>query len=292
MKIWLSAGFVPAARLAEFAQASEEAGIEGLAFADHVCTPRTIETPYPYTEDGQATIPLGAEFPDSIAASAALGAVTTRLRFTPHVLIAPARHPILLAKEIGTVETLIGGRLELSVGVGWMREDYAAVGVPFERRGSRLDEMLEILSNLWTGELYEFHGEHFSFDPLVVKPVPPTPPRIIVGGQSTAAFHRAARYDGWTGITPTVDEFARMLEELHAARQAAGSDDRPFEIRTGTKGRLRPDRIGALSNLGVTSLFVGLWQVLPSMTSIYDVPLDDVIAALPVLVDLVESSSS
>lgn len=292
MKIWLSAAFVPPHRLTDLAVAAENAGIHGLAFPDHVCTPERIDTPYPYTADQKATIPIDQAFLDPIAASAALGAATSKLRFVTHVMIVPPRNPLLLAKEIATVEVLTGGRFELGIGSGWMREEYDAVDVPFDDRGRRLDESIEVMGALWSGDRVEHHGDFFRFEKLRQRPTPPSPVPIVVGGHSKAALRRAARFgDAWAGIQPSVEDVEALLAKLHEARREAGTLERPFELRTGTKGRLRPERIKELARLGITSLYVGPWQVIP-VSSIYEIDVDDVIERLPELTALVHDAAA
>lgn len=291
MKIWLSAAFVPTERLPDLAVAAEEAGFHGLAFADHICTPAEIASQYPYTADRKATIPVGAEFADPLVVSAALGMVTTRLRLAPHVLVVPARHPVLLAKQVATIQRLIGGRLDLGVGAGWMREEFDAVDVPFDERGSRLEESLQVMRLLWSGELVEFHGDHYSFAPLSVNPTPPARVTLVGGGHTAAALRRAATYcDAWAAIGPPLDELEQLIERLHGLRASLGVDGRPFEIRSGVKGRLTPARIKGTAQLGVDAVFVGQWQIVADAASMYDVPFERLIGELPRVVDLVRSS--
>jgi probable F420-dependent oxidoreductase len=293
VRTWLSAAFVPPTRLIELAVAAENAGIYGISFPDHVCTPQRIDTPYPYTADGKATISAGEAFADPVAASTSLGAATSELRFVTHVMIVPLRNPLLLAKEIATAAVLTRGRFELGIGSGWMREEYDALDVSFGDRGRRLDEALDVMRALWSGDSVEHDGDFFRFAKLGQRPALPSPMPIVVGGHSKAALRRAARVgDAWAGIHPSVEDVAHLLDQLHEERRQAGTLDRPLELRTGTKGRLRPERIKELDRLGITSLYVGLWQVIPDAPSIYEIDIDEVIDRLPKLTELINDATA
>lgn len=277
MKVWLSLPFLPVPRLVELAAVAEGLGVHGVALPEHVCVPVQVESDYPYT-GRRAVLPVETELPDPIVLATGLGASTTRLRFMTHVLLVPLRHPVLLAKDVATAAALTGGRLDLGVGVGWLREEFDALGIPFRRRGSRMDEALPLLRRLWTGEPVGHQGEHFAFEPVAVRPVPPAPVPLLVGGQSEAALRRAARLgDGWVGVNPTIDELSHLLQQLGDERRAAGREAEPFEVRTGVKGRLDVDVIGRLRRLRVDGLIVTPWQLLPRATAPDDVP-DEVLA--------------
>lgn len=265
MKVWLSLPFLPTADLPRLVEVVERTGIEGVTLPEHVCVPAELGSAYPYAKDGQATLPVDTEFPDPLVLAGALGAVTNRLRFMTHVLLLPLRHPVSAAKEVATASVLAGGRLDLGVGVGWMREEFDALGVPFERRGRRLDEALPLLRRLWSGEVVEHAGEEFSFAPLAIRPVPAEHVSLFVGGHSPAALRRAARFgDGWVGVGPSVEELAELLPRLAEARREAGTHERPFAIRTGVKGRLDEARIEGVAALGVDALLVTPWQLAPA----------------------------
>jgi len=166
-----------------------------------------------------------------------------------------------------------------------MREEYEAHGVSFDDRGARLDESVQVLRQLWTGDLVEHHGEHFRIESVAVHPVPPEPIRIIVVGETDEDLDRAARYgDGWSAMSPSAEEARVMIERLHRARKHHRTADLPFEIRSGIKGRVTVDRVRALVELGVTSLLIGPWQIAASATTLYDITVEDVIAGLPAVV--------
>jgi probable F420-dependent oxidoreductase len=293
VKLWLGTPFIPLPRLPELVLLAEFTGIEGICLPDHMCVPPSIESSYPYASGKAVTgdIPIETPFPDPLVLIASLGTLTTRLRFVTQVLLVPLRHPIALAKQVATVATLTNGRLDLGVGTGWMREEYAAMGVPFERRGRILDESLAIMKRLWTGETVGVHGDTYSFEPVAVRPTPPRPVPVLVGGESDAALRRAAAVgDGWIAVNPTIEELTELTRRLRAAREAAGTLERPFEVRTTLWGRVTPEKIRAAAELGVTALVVQPWQVVPKRGSIYDFSLDEVLVRLPEFVNEVDAA--
>jgi probable F420-dependent oxidoreductase len=268
MRLWLSLPFVRTDELREIAVAAEQLGVAGVAASDHPCVPGLLRSEYPYT-GRRAVLPAETEIADPIPLITALGASTERLRFMTYVLIAPLRHPVMLAKHAATAAVLTGGRLDLGVGAGWMREEFAALGVSFEQRGSRLDEMLPLLRELWTGEAVEHHGRHFDFEPLAVNPRPARQIPILVGGHGDAALRRAARLaDGWVGVSPTVDELGEIVGRLRALRAEHGTRQRSFEIRTGLKGDLSRASLDRLRSLDVGGLVVTPWQLVRTGTPI------------------------
>jgi probable F420-dependent oxidoreductase len=293
LKIWMILPFVSPTELPALALAAEAAGVTGVGIGDHACIPAAVTSSYPYA-DIAFSVPARIPFPDPMVVAAALGAVTTTLRFTTSVLLLPLRDPILLAKQVATASALTGGRVELGGGVGWMREEYDAMSVPFQRRGSRMDEMLTILRRLWTGDFVEHHGEHFSFAPVAVNPAPAGYVPIHIGGHSDAAFRRAARLgDGWVGVDPTVDELASIMPRLETARRQADALGRPFEIRTGVNTAGRPfdaRMVRTLARLGVTSITVQPAQLLPPGTPHYEITAAAIAEAMPVFVDLVRNT--
>ncbi len=159
-----------------------------------------------------------------------MAAVTSRLHFATMVYILPLRHPVEVAKSVGTAAVLSGGRVALGVGAGWIREEFDALGVDFATRGARLDEMLEVMRKLWSGEMVEHHGEHFDFGPMQMSPAPGAPVPVYVGGLSKRALRRAATLgDGWIGTGQTPEEVPSLLADLARMRAEAGRGQEPFE---------------------------------------------------------------
>jgi probable F420-dependent oxidoreductase len=293
MKIWMILPFASPAELPGLAVAAEAAGLTGVGLGDHACIPQAVASRYPYANAAFA-VPAKIPFPDPMVLAAAIGAVTTTLRFTTSVLLLPLRDPILIAKQVATASALTGGRVELGVGVGWMREEYDAMSIPFHRRGSRMDEMVPLLRRLWTGDPVEHRGEHFCFPPVAVNPVPAGYVAIHIGGHSDAALRRAARLgDGWIGVDPTLSELEPIMDRLHAARRETATPNRSFEIRTGVNTGGRPidsGTIRTLARLGVTSITVQPRQLVPAGTPFHEITATVIAEALPAFGDLVRNA--
>jgi len=230
VKFWQVASFAEPDQLLGIAQAAEEAGFHGVMLADHLFFPGRLASKYPYSEDGTPGFDGATPFPDPWACFAAMAAVTETLHFSTMVYILPLRNPIEVAKTVGTVAMLSGGRVSLGVGAGWIQEEYAALGVPFKARGRRMDEMIAVLRKLWSGERVEHHGAHFDLAPMQMSPPPGVPIPLYVGGKNALALRRAAHLgDGWLGTGQTPEEAVVILDRLRELRREAGRADEPFE---------------------------------------------------------------
>ena len=225
----------------DFAATAEGLGFRALYAPEHVIFFASYESSYPYTADGSPAWGPETGIYDPLFVFQVAAEVTTTLRFCTGVLILPQRPALLTAKEVMTLDHLTGGRFELGVGSGWSWEEYAALGVPFERRGQRMDEYLEVLRLVWTTDPASYDGEFVSFDGLVLNPSPVTDggPPIIVGGDSAPAMRRAARMgDGWYGWWARSDgrpDPAERLESLGSilADHDRSLDDADFSVRLG-----------------------------------------------------------
>lgn len=262
MRFWCSASFLAPTRLVEVAQACEEIGFTGVMLGDHLACPATLRSTYPYSEDGSPGWPPSTPFPDPWVAIGAMAAVTETLRFGTNVFVAPARHPLVVAKAVATAATLAGGRVALGAGVGWMREEYEAAGQDFTTRGRRLDEMIDVLRALWTGDPVEHHGRFYDLDAVQISPVPADPIPVYIGGESDASLRRAARSDGWIGSVYDLDEARHHLGRLRKARRRQGSADRDgFEVIVAVPGRVGDlDTYRRLEDAGVTGVTCAPWM--------------------------------
>ena len=230
MKFWQVASFSEPDQLIEIAKGAEEAGFEGILISDHLFFPGKLESKYPYSEDGVPGFDGATPFPDPWTTIAAMAAVTSRLRFSTMVYILPLRHPLEVAKTVGTVARLSGNRVALGVGAGWIREEYDALGIPFAGRGKRMNEMFDVLRKAWTGEMVEHRGEHFDLGSFQMTPAPTERVPIWVGGLSKLAFRRAAGLgDGWIGTGQLPDEVPGLLDQLRTLRAETGRSVEPFE---------------------------------------------------------------
>ncbi len=191
-----------------------------------------------------------------------IAAHTSRVRLGTSVLVIPYLHPMVLAKELATLDRLSGGRLVVGVGVGSLPEENAALGVPYASRGSYANEFLEVLRELWTKERASFAGEHFEFEDLISSPSPlqkPHPP-IVVGGNRLPALRRAARLgDGWHPLGVSPDGVRRRLETLRSEAEAAQRDHvtATVQVRLDIQ-RVTPESVAAYKDAGTTELVMSL----------------------------------
>ncbi|TMR10331.1 TIGR03619 family F420-dependent LLM class oxidoreductase [Nonomuraea turkmeniaca] len=217
MKIWLGASFVDADQFVELARAAERCGFDTLTLSDHLFY-ADFATPYPYSRSGKPRWDATTHWPDVWVTVGAMAAVTTSLRFSPNVYIAPVRDLFTVAKQVSTAAVLSQDRVTFGVGVGWCKEEFVATGQDFHTRGRRLDAMLPVLRSLWAGETVALDG----LPPLSISPTPSQRIPVYVGGDSEAALRRAARAgDGWIGnriyteeqLDPVLDTLRRHLDE-------------------------------------------------------------------------------
>ncbi len=254
MKFWQSMTWAETEQLCAVARFAEELGFEGLIGADHALYPEKMRPGYPYSETGVPPQTADSEYPDMWTSFAAMAAVTERVKLVCGVYVLPLRNPIEVVKQAATLATLSAGRFVLGVGVGWMREEFEIYGVDFASRGRRMDEMIEVMHGLWTGEMFEYHGEFFDFDRIVVSPKPSHPISLYFGGAAPIALRRTARIgDGWIGTGNTPEEVPGVMAELARLRQEAGRSDRPFETLVGVYAEPDVDLFRRLEDSGMTS---------------------------------------
>ena len=257
MKFWQVVSFSEPEQLVGIARAAEEAGFHGVMVSDHLFFPGKLESKYPYSADGKPAFDGTTPFPDAWTTIAAMAAATDRIRFCTMVYILPLRHPLEVAKTVGTAALLSGGRVALGCGAGWIREEFDALEVPFETRGARMSEMIEVMRKAWSGRMVEHRGRFFDLGPLQMSPPPPAQVPIYVGGLSKAAFRRAAHLgDGWIGTGQTPEQATELVGELARLRREAGRGQESFE--TIVPLVVPPDRdvLKRLGDAGVTSTTV------------------------------------
>ncbi|MBW2667473.1 MAG: LLM class F420-dependent oxidoreductase, partial [Deltaproteobacteria bacterium] len=253
MKFWQSVAFTAPNQLVEIARGAEAAGFEGVLLSEHLFVPDAYAAHYPYSESGTPDFDAQSPFPDPWVTMTAMAAATSRLRFATMVYILPLRHPLEVAKLVGTASIFSDGRAVLGAGAGWMREEFEVLGVDFATRGKRFDECIEILRQIWRGGMAEYHGEIFSFDRLQMSPAPPHPIPIYIGGASKPALRRAARLgDGWLGAGNTPEQAEKILVELRRLREEVGRIEEPFDAIVPLVTPLELDTLRRLSDLGAT----------------------------------------
>ncbi|POX77803.1 LLM class F420-dependent oxidoreductase [Mycobacterium kansasii] len=239
------------------AQAAEAAGYSSMTIADSLAYPYQSDSKYPYTPDGNREFLEDKDVIETFVLTAALGAVTTTLRFNFFVLKLPVRPPALVAKQAGSLAALIGNRVGLGVGTSPWPEDYELMGVPFAKRGKRIDECIEIVKGLTTGDYFEFHGDFYDIPKTKMSPAPTQPIPILVGGHADAALRRAARLDGWMhGGGTSAEELDRLIARVKRFRDEQGKTG-PFEIHVISMDAYTTDGVKRLEDKGVTDVIVG-----------------------------------
>jgi probable F420-dependent oxidoreductase len=270
--------------LTKLAQKADGLRYSSLFVTDHVVIPTTYDSPYPYAPSGRFAGDWTNGYLEPLALMGVLAGLTSRVKLGTSVLVVPYRNPVVTAKMLATIDVLSGGRVTVGVGVGWMREEFEALGAPdFDRRGAASDEYIRIFKALWTQDPASHHGEFYRFDAIRCLPHPvqePHPP-IWIGGHSKAALRRVARLgDGWhpVGANPAAPlrppEMRALLDDLHRLTEAEGRDptrlaisykapiyDAGQGVDGGTERRLFSgspqaiaDDIGAFAALGVGEL--------------------------------------
>ena len=211
---------------------AEAVGFESVWGGEHVILPTTIESRYPYTADGKIPAVPDTPIPDPLIWLAFVAAAAPTLRLGTCILIVPQRNPLVLAKELATLDRLSGGRVELGIGVGWMREEFDALGVPWEHRGARNDEYIAAMRALWAGPHAEFHGEFVDFPPVTCSPRPVQRSiPVLVGGDTPNALRRAVRIaDGYFPGEGDIDRLRQLILDLRAMADKHGRDPDEIEI--------------------------------------------------------------
>jgi probable F420-dependent oxidoreductase len=236
---------------------AEETGFESLWTVEHVLVPADYASTYPYSPTGRMPGTEESPIPDPLVWLTWVAATTTRLRLATGILILPQRVPGILAKELATLDVLSRGRVTLGVGVGWLAEEFRALGVPFEDRGPRTDEYIEALRVLWRDDESTYQGCFVEFERAksYPKPVQPGGIPIAVGGHTPAAARRAGRLgDEFVPVVADADQLGRLIAVMREAATQAGRD--PDAISISAPGPADADGIKRLADMGVTRLLV------------------------------------
>ncbi len=246
--------YVEAGAAAELAAAAEEAGFESLWTVEHTVVPAGYGSTYPYAQGGRMAgghddIPL----PDPLIWMAYVAAATRRIKLATGIMILPQHNPVLVAKQVATLDHMSGGRILLGIGVGWLREEFEVLGAKFDERGPRTDEYIQVLRELWGAEKPNFNGRFVQFKDAYCRPQPVKKHvPIIVGGHSPAAARRAGRLGD--GFFPARGAPADLFALAREAATAAGRDPAGLEITVSLPDSL--DEISALAAMGVSRVLV------------------------------------
>lgn len=237
------------------ARTAEAVGVESLWTVEHVAVPVGYASKYPYSKDGRIPGPENSPIPDPLVWLGFVAAVTKKIRLATGILILPQRHPIYTAKEFATLDTLSGGRAIAGIGIGWLEEEFTALGIPFKERAGRTEECVRALRHLWSSDAKPFDGRYYEWDAIESnpKPVQPGGVPIVIGGHVEGAARRAARIGN--GFFPAAGDLPALFAALRDECRKIGRNADEIELTTG--GFLRSlDDVKRLEDLGVSRVVV------------------------------------
>lgn len=261
MQIWTGTAFMHTTEAVPVARMLDEAGFDGIVVSDHMIYPRNLASPYPSPTGKPMWTPETA-WPDSWVLIGAMAAVTQRIQFTNAVYIAPARPLLEVAKQVATAAVISEDRVALTVGAGWMREEFELMGQDFTNRGRRLDEMIQALPVLWRGGWVSWSGKYYQVPELMLEPHPQKPVPVMCGGESEAALRRAARLcDGWVGNAYTWEDAVQKVTTLNSMRQEYGRENEPFEIMLAIRDLPSVEMFRRAEDIGVTAVMCSPWAM-------------------------------
>ena len=242
-------------------RAAEDAGFESVWTVEHVVVPHGYESEYPYSSSGKMPGGETTDIPDPIVWLTWVAAHTTTLNLGTGILILPQRNPLVLAKSCATLDVLSRGRLRLGIGVGWLEEEFDALGIPFAKRGARTEEYVAVMQRLWDDEKASFDGDLLRFSDCISRPSPVNGRvPVIVGGHSDVSARRAGRIgDGFFPGKGDNDRLRELIGIMRASAEEAGRDPDAIEITTGGAAAFAPDPVealGELAELGVSRVVI------------------------------------
>lgn len=260
MKFTLGIAMSPLDQLTGLAQTAEECGFSSIALPDSLFYMETAAEKYPYTPDGSRMWNEETPWVDPLIAATAMAAVTTDIEFYTNVLKLGSRNPLLLARQVGSVANLTGNRFGFGVGIGWAPEEFEWCGAPYERRGKRVDEMIEVIKLVLAGGMVEYHGEFFDFDKLQMSPAPTKPVPFYVGGHTAPALRRAAKVgDGWCSAMMKFADLVETKKKLDDLRAEYGRADEPFEMQAVCIDKFGKEGNEELAAAGITDVITVPW---------------------------------
>lgn len=241
------------------AKAAEDHGFATLWAGEHVVMVDDPESTYPYSDDGKIAVPAVADWLDPIVCLSFAAAATTTIGVATGVLLLPEHNPVLVAKQAASLDRLSNGRLTLGVGIGWSREEFDALGVPFAHRAKRTAEYVDAIRGLWRDDVASFSGDFVDFHSIRVNPKPMRDGHIpiVLGGNSDTALQRVVAWgDGWYGFNlDDVAAVANRVELVDKLCHAAGRDRRELSLAVALRQPQDPD-VAALAELGIDELVI------------------------------------
>jgi len=244
--------------LAAYAESAEAAGFASIWVGEHVVFLDEYTSKYPYAEDGRIGLPAESGMLELFTTLTFLAAATTRIRVGTAVCLVPQRNPVYTAKSVATADWLSGGRIDFGVGIGWLREEFAVLDMPFEDRAAVNAEYLAVMKACWHDEVSSYEGAHYTLPPCRMYPKPvqqPNPP-IYLGGETDAALRRVATLgDGWHGFNHLPDSAAASVRRLEGFLGEAGRSLADVDVTVGAYLQpVQPSHLPAYRDAGVDQL--------------------------------------
>ncbi len=251
-------GVQSAQQMVNLAQLAESVGIESVWTFEHVIVPIEYQSKYPYAESGKMGADPESNFIDPLVALSYIAANTTKLRLGTGVNILSQASPLYVAKQSASLDMLSNGRLLLGLGIGWLKEEFDALGVPFEKRGARFDDYIQAMRKVWSGDIVDHHSEFLDWQNFKSYPVPvQNPLPVIIGGIKGRVHERIARYgNGWYAPTTDLKELSIHLAGIQNECDKIGRDFSEIEITSMWTGKGGPDAVRGLEEAGVHRLVV------------------------------------
>jgi probable F420-dependent oxidoreductase len=239
--------------------AAEEAGYDSFGIPDSLCYPELSDSSYPDTADGGREFLDDKPFIEPFTLISYLASVTEKLRFTTFVVKLPMRHPVIAAKQAASVAVLSGNRFGFGIGLSPWPDDFRVVDVPWERRGVRFDEQIDIVRGLTRGGYFSYDGEIYQLESVKICPVPTQPIPLLIGGHSKPALRRAARVgDGWMHAgAGGGEDLGELIAQLTKLRAEYGRENEPFEVHAISMDAYTPDGVKRMEEMGITDAIVG-----------------------------------
>jgi len=240
------------------ARHAEAVGFESVWTFEHVIVPIDYQSKYPYNDTGKMGVPPEANFVDPLIALAAIAASTKTIRLGTGVNILSQTNPLLAAKQAASLDFVSNGRFMYGVGIGWLKEEFDALGTPFERRGARFDDYVVAMRKVWSGDVVEHESEFLSWHGFKSYPVPVQKPLpLVIGGSKGKVYERIARHgNGWYAPSSAAEQLAPMLKELKTVCAREKRDYSTIEITTMWPGQGGRAAVDAFAKLGVHRLVV------------------------------------
>ncbi len=264
MRYWVSlVNTTEVDQFIEIAKKAEELGFEGITVPDHLIYPTKIEAKYPYTDDGDVWWPDTNPWPDPWVTLTAMGVATTELKLATNIYLAALRDPFTVARATSAAALFTNNRVRCGVSAGWVKEEFDLLGMDFKSRGRRLDEVIQCMHQLHSGEKVAHQGEFYQYNDVIMSPRPTEKVPVWVGGASKAALRRAARNDGWLGVPKDNKGITDIVNQIFAYRKEYDLYDQPFDLVLSPMELITQDFIDSLDSHGSYHASVLPWTPSP-----------------------------